>query len=312
MAKKRVFIIYTGGTLGMQKTERGFRPVPNWFEEQLVSLPELHSAEMPEYELLEYSPLLDSSDILPEHWARMAQDIAERYDQFDGFVVLHGTDTMAYTAAALHYLLEDLSKPVIVTGSQIPLSEPSSDAPANVRNAIYAAAHSGLQQVGLLFHRQILAGNYATKFSAQALDGFASPNAKPLWQWQEEFLSLPTSEPSSAEVAPLKIKPLAPKRVTVVTFHPGMEFKLVGHWLDQAWDAVILHSFGAGNIPQHPLLLDMLRQLANRGVKLYNCTQCLEGEVQTKYASGYLMAEMGVISCGKQTLEATLVQAHLA
>lgn len=309
MTRKRVLIIYTGGTLGMQKTERGFRPVPNWLAEQLASLPALHTQEMPTYELIEYSPLLDSSDILPEHWANIANDIAKNYQQFDGFVVLHGTDTMAYTAAALHYLLENLSKPVIITGSQIPLSEENSDAPANIRNALYAAAYSGLQQVGLLFHRRLLAGNYATKFSAQALDGFASPNADPLLQWNDEYLQLRPIASSANNH--LKVKPFSPKKVIVLTFHPGMNFELLAAWLKQPWDAVILHSFGSGNIPQNPQLLEILAWLAKQKTTLYNVSQCPHGEVQANYASGYWLAELGVISQGKLSLESSVAFAHI-
>lgn len=316
MSKKRIYILYTGGTLGMKKTERGFRPVANWFGEQLKQLPELHSADMPEFVLHEYSPLLDSSDILPAHWAKMAADIAAHYHEYDGFVVLHGTDTMAYTAAALHYLLAPkLTKPVIITGAQIPLSEPNSDAPANVRNALYAAAYAGLAQVGLLFHCHVLAGQYATKFRAQDLDSFISPNAQPLLSWAGTYLAQSDfNKPDLiAPEAPTSFLPktFVPKKVAVLTFHPGMSFELVGQWLAQSWDCVILHSFGSGNIPQHPLLLAALTAAAKRGVKLINCTQCLEGEVQMKYASGYLMADMGVISAQNKTLEAALAWAHI-
>lgn len=295
----------------MQKTDRGFHPVPNWFEQQLRNLPELAADDMPEFTLHEYSPLLDSSDIRPEHWLAMAEDIAENYEQYDGFVVLHGTDAMAYTAAGLHYLLGDLAKPVIITGAQIPLSEPNSDTLANVRNALYAAAHSDLQQVGLLFQQHIFAAQYATKYSSENLDGFASPNAVPLLEWQEAYLHLQPSTSITKEFAPLQVKPFTPKRVTVVTFHPGMDFKLVANWLKQPWDAVILHSFGAGNIPQHPLLLDTLKTLVEQGVRLYNCSQCKHGRVSAKYSSGVLMAEMGVIPSEDKGLEATLAKAQI-
>lgn len=310
--KKRVYIIYTGGTLGMQKTERGFRPVPNWFEQQLRELDVLNAPDMPEFTFNEYTPLLDSSDIRPEHWLTMAQDIAANYQQYDGFVILHGTDTMAYTAAALHILLENLAKPVIITGAQIPLSEEHSDTVTNVRNALYAAAHSSIKQVGLLFHRRVFLGEYATKYSTASLDGFASPNTKPLLEWPGEYLQLePASNTESASLPDLVVKNFTPKQVTVLTFHPGMNFELIANSLNQPWDAVILHSFGSGNIPQNPLLLNTLAKLSQKGVTLYNCSQCLHGEVATKYASGYLMADMGVIAVGDRTLEATLALAHI-
>src|SRR5690554_4209558 len=127
MAKKQIYVVYTGGTLGMQKTERGFRPVPNWFEQQLRSLLEFNSPEMPGFKLHEYSTLLVTSDIHPQHWQTIAQDIVDNHEYYDGFVVLHGTDTMAYTAAGLHYLLEGLTKPVILTGAQLRSEEHTSE-----------------------------------------------------------------------------------------------------------------------------------------------------------------------------------------
>src|SRR5690554_6940122 len=190
MAKKQIYVVYTGGTLGMQKTERGFRPVPNWFEQQLRSLPEFNSPEMPGFTLHEYSPLLDSSDIHPQHWQSIAQDIVDNYEYYDGFVVLHGTDTMAYTAAGLHYLLESLTKPVILTGAQLAIGEPNTDAVRNVRNALYAAAFSGINQVSLLFDKHLLKSEYATKFDELRINSFAYFNDEPLLAWEEEVLQI--------------------------------------------------------------------------------------------------------------------------
>lgn len=310
--KKRVYVIYTGGTLGMQKTARGFRPVANWFEQQLRSQALLQQANMPEFSLHEYSPLLDSSDIRPEHWLKIAQDIAAHYHHYDGFVVLHGTDTMAYTAAALQHLFKNLAKPVIVTGAQIPFSEPHSDTLTNVRNALYAAAYSELNEVGLLFHQHILPALYATKYSSESLDGFAAPNAAPLVQWSSPYLQLTESCATQRPLAPaLQLHAFTPKRIYVLTIHPGMDFELLAHSLQQPWDGVILYSLGSGNIPQHPLLLESLQALAARGVKLYNCSQCLQGSVSAKYASGYLMAEMGVIASEDKGLEATFAYAQI-
>lgn len=314
MMQKRIYVVYTGGTLGMQKTEQGFRPVANWFEQQLRALPEFNSPEMPEFTLHEYSPLLDSSDIHPQHWQTIAQDIINHYESYDGFVVLHGTDTMAYTAAGLHYLLEGLTKPVILTGAQIPLSEPNTDTILNVRNALYAAAYSGINQVGLLFHKHLLKAEYPTKFDAQSLNGFASFNAEPLLTWSDSLLQLPKSDiqpQSTTNQQPTpKLNKITPKKVGVITFYPGMDFKLLDTYLKQNWDTVILHSFGAGNIPQHPLLWQTLKETVAAGVQLINCTQCAKGEVQIKYASGYKMAELGVLSAGDKTLESTIAWAY--
>lgn len=310
MAKKQIYVVYTGGTLGMQKTERGFRPVPNWFEQQLRSLSEFNSPEMPEFTLHEYSPLLDSSDIHPQHWQTIAQDIIDNYEHYDGFVVLHGTDTMAYTAAGLHYLLESLTKPVILTGAQLAIGEPNTDTIRNVRNALYAAAFSDINQVSLLFDKHLLKAEYATKFDAQNLNGFASFNAEPLLAWTEEFLQLPETLTENKPHSLPKLKELTPKKIGLITFYPGMDFEFLTAYLKQDWHTIILYSFGAGNIPQHPMLWQSLKEAVAAGVQLINCTQCAKGEVQIKYASGYMMAELGVLSAGDKTLESTLAWAY--
>ncbi len=121
MTKKSIYVAYTGGTIGMQRSEQGYIPVSGHLQRQLALMPEFHRPEMPEFTIQEYAPLMDSSDMTPEDWQHIADDIQAHYEDYDGFVILHGTDTMAFTASALSFMLENLSKPVIVTGSQIPL-----------------------------------------------------------------------------------------------------------------------------------------------------------------------------------------------
>lgn len=300
----------------MQKTERGYRPVAHFFEQRLRAQAELHSTDMPEFVVHEYSPLLDSSDIRPEHWQKIAQDIADNYADFDGFVVLHGTDTMAFSAAALHYLLPNLTKPVILTGAQIPLVEPHSDTVNNVRNALFVAANSAMTQVAVLFHRVLLAAPYVTKFDAQSLDGFASPRCAPLLTWQQDFCTYqdikePRKSPHRLGEHAITVTAFTPKKIGILHLYPGMDFELHSAYFQQPWDALILLSFGSGNIPQHPLLQQQLRALSARKVALINCSQCPKGEVEKKYGSGYFMADIGVIFAGDKTLESTLAWAHI-
>ncbi|MEF1219017.1 asparaginase domain-containing protein, partial [Photobacterium damselae] len=139
MERKHIYIAYTGGTIGMQKSDHGYIPVAGFMEKQLASMPEFHRAEMPEFTIHEYAPLIDSSDMTPSDWQRIADDIKANYDKYDGFVILHGTDTMAYTASALSFMFENLDKPVIITGSQIPLAELRSDGQSNLLNALHIA-----------------------------------------------------------------------------------------------------------------------------------------------------------------------------
>ncbi len=139
MQKKSIYVAYTGGTIGMQRSEHGYVPVSGHLQRQLALMPEFHRPEMPDFTIHEYHPLMDSSDMTPEDWQHIADDIRSHYEEYDGFVILHGTDTMAFTASALSFMLENLGKPVIVTGSQIPLAELRSDGQINLLNALYVA-----------------------------------------------------------------------------------------------------------------------------------------------------------------------------
>ncbi|HLV48480.1 MAG TPA: asparaginase domain-containing protein, partial [Aliidiomarina sp.] len=146
-SRKRIYIAYTGGTIGMKKSDHGYIPAPGFLGESIKGMPEFYREEMPAFDLCEYVPLMDSSDMNPSDWQKIAADIALNYDAYDGFVILHGTDTMAYTASALSFMFENLGKPVIVTGSQIPLAALRSDGQTNLLNALYLAAHFPIHEV---------------------------------------------------------------------------------------------------------------------------------------------------------------------
>ena len=178
--KKRIYIAYTGGTIGMLKSADGYAPMSGYLGEQMAAMPELRADVMPEYTIAEYPTLLDSANMAPEHWSMIAQDIAQHYDEYDGFVVLHGTDTMAYTASALSFMLQHLAKPVIVTGSQIPLCEVRNDARENIITALAIVANFDIPEVTLFFGNTLFRGCRSVKISAIGLDAFASPNFPPL------------------------------------------------------------------------------------------------------------------------------------
>ena len=173
---KRVLIIYTGGTIGMTRTENGYAPRAGYFRAALDAIPDLRAPEMPEWEFYELSPLLDSSNMTVREWNCIAELIAQKYDDYDGFVVLHGTDTMAYTASALSFMLGGLDKPVVLTGSQIPLCEIRSDGRDNLITALLIAGEGIVREVCLYFGGKLLRGNRATKYSADGLIAFVSPN----------------------------------------------------------------------------------------------------------------------------------------
>ena len=178
--KKRIYVAYTGGTIGMKKSAQGYIPVDGHLTDSINALPEFHRDEMPSFTINEYQPLIDSSNMTPSDWQRIADDIKEHYDEYDGFVVLHGTDTMAYTSSALSFMFENLNKPIIVTGSQIPLSQLRSDGQVNVLNSLYIAANYPINEVGLFFNNKLYRGNRSIKAYADGFDAFDSPNMSPL------------------------------------------------------------------------------------------------------------------------------------
>src|SRR3989442_636269 len=178
--RKRVYIAYTGGTIGMKLTRAGYCPEPGYLQKQMAEMPELRNASIPEFTIREYAPLLDSSNMTPREWVKIARDIAENYRRYDGFVVLHGTDTMAYTASALPFMLRGLGKPVIITGSQIPLCEVRNDARENLITSLLIAAGYNIPEVCLYFGGKLLRGCRAVKVSADGFQAFASPNLPPL------------------------------------------------------------------------------------------------------------------------------------
>ena len=174
--KKRLYIAYTGGTIGMKASPNGFVPESGYLSETINSMSDFFHSEMPEFEIHEYDALIDSSNISPQVWRALAEDIQQRYHDFDGFIILHGTDTLSYTASALSFMFENLSKPVIITGSQIPLSQLRSDARANLLNALYIAAHHPINEVCVFFNNQLLRGNRSTKQHVDGFGAFISPN----------------------------------------------------------------------------------------------------------------------------------------
>ena len=154
--KKKIYVAYTGGTIGMKSSENGYIPVKGHLTTSIKQMPDFYREEMPDFTIHEYLPLIDSSNMTPSDWQRIADDIAENYDDYDGFVVLHGTDTMAYTSSALSFMFENLAKPVIVTGSQIPFSQLRSDGQVNLLNSLFIAANYPINEVGLFLTTSFL------------------------------------------------------------------------------------------------------------------------------------------------------------
>lgn len=258
---------------------------------------------------------LDSSSIGPRHWAALAKAIADHYAAYTGFVILHGTDTLAYTASALSFLLHGLDKPVVLTGSQKPLSALNSDAPANTINALtVAGASPGLPGVSLCFADVLLRGNRATKVSVDHKHAFDSPNAPPLGDFGVEAgdfspspLPLPSPPPSSpfwAETRPLK------ESVVLLPLTPGLRAETLRHILAaEGVEGYVLRSFGAGNAPEDPAFLAALAEATQAGKVLVNTTQCLSGGVRLgAYGASLGLLEAGVVSGHDMTPEAAVTK----
>ncbi len=310
--KKSVYIAYTGGTVGMRKTPDGYAPAPGYLREQLAAMPELQNELVPEYTINEYTPLLDSSNMTPDDWLKIAQDIAAHYGEYDGFIVLHGTDTMAYTASALPFMLQGLAKPVILTGSQIPLCQVRNDARANLVTVmmIMAAANFAIPEVCLYFGDQLLRGCRSVKVDADGFHAFASPNFPPLGtvgididiNWS---LVLPAPHAPSG----LEVKALSDSQVGALRLFPGIPAKVVSNLLQPPLKGLVLEAYGVGNGPTNPQFLAALQAATERGVVIVDCSQCLKGAVNLgEYATGSALAKAGVISGYDMTAEAALAK----
>lgn len=310
MQKKSIYVAYTGGTIGMQRSENGYIPVSGHLQQQLAMMPEFHRPEMPDFTIHEYQPLIDSSDMTPQDWQAIADDIAANYDSYDGFVILHGTDTMAFSASALSFMLENLAKPVIVTGSQIPLAELRSDGQQNLLNALFVAANYPINEVSLFFNNTLFRGNRTTKAHADGFNAFASPNLAPLLEAGIHIrrLNTPSIMPGTGA---LKVHPITPQPVGVVTIYPGISADVVRNFLRQPVKALILRSYGVGNAPQNEEFLQELAAASQRGIVVVNLTQCMSGKVNMGgYATGNALAHAGVISGADMTVESALTKLH--
>jgi L-asparaginase len=306
-----VMVIYTGGTVGMIRDSRGAL-VPFDFSLILQHLPAIRSLRL-ELRVLSFEDPIDSSNVAPAHWQKMAEIIGAYYDGVDGFVILHGTDTMAYTASALSFMLRGLAKPVICTGAQLPISEPRSDARENLITAleIAAAGKNGrpvVSEVCIYFEYELLRGNRTKKAESEHFDAFRSENYPPLAvagvkiEYNEKAL-LPPGER-------LSIQPRVDNSVSILKLFPGVHPNVVSSALNvPELKAVILETFGSGNAPTDPVFLRAVEKAVARGMLIVNVSQCAGGTVvQGKYETSRSLAQLGVISGRDMTTEAAVTK----
>jgi len=316
----RVLVLYTGGTIGMRSGPRGYEPMPGFLREQLGRLPQFHDPSRAplttprgrydrrvHFEIIEHDPLLDSSSMSVENWIRIGLDIQTHYEDFDGFVVLHGTDTMAYTASALSFMLGGLGKPVVLTGSQIPLSELRNDAIDNVLDALVFAGLFEIPEVMVYFHHQLLRGNRCRKVDAQSFDAFRSSNFPPLATVGVD-IEVAWHRVRPKPKAPLDVVPFQARNVAALRLFPGMTGALLSRFLGEGMQGLVLETYGAGNGPDRPDLLGALREASDAGVVIVNVSQCPRATVKPSYAAGQALAEAGVVSGRDMTAEAALTK----
>jgi L-asparaginase len=317
--RKRVYIAYTGGTIGMNRTRGGYCPEPGYLQRQMAQMPELEHPSMPAYTIHEYAPLLDSSNMTPAEWVKIAHDIDAHYARYDGFVVLHGTDTMAYTASALPFMLHGLGKPVIITGSQIPLCEVRNDARENLITSLLIAAKYDIPEVCLYFGGKLLRGCRSVKVSASGFAAFDSPNVPPLGtvgidiEINRDLVRTPKLG-RGARRAPerLRVDDFGSAVVSALRLFPGISPELLRNVLRPPLQGLVLEAYGVGNGPDHDrAFLAALEEATARGVVIVDCTQCLEGTVDLgEYATGSALARAGVISGRDMTAEAALAKLY--
>jgi L-asparaginase len=310
--RSKVLIIYTGGTFGMSHDKDGAL-IPFDFSEILEHLPTLKTMGL-ELTVISFEVPIDSSNINPAHWKLLAQIIFDNYTQHDGFVVLHGTDTMAYTASALSFMLEGLSKPVILTGAQLPISEPRSDARENLITALEIASAKNehgpiVPEVCIYFDYELLRGNRSKKVESMQFDAFDSGNYPPLAKAGVK-IDYNYSVIHKADNQDLKLHTEFDSNIAIIKLFPGLSKTLVQSIANTPnLKALIIETYGSGNAPTDGWLIEVLNEIIEQGVIVLNISQCPGGMViQGRYETSKELQRVGVISGADMTVEAAVTK----
>ena len=312
--KSSILLIYTGGTIGMKEdpTVQALRPFD--FSQILEEVPELGKFAC-RIDSHTFDPLIDSSDVEPSFWVELVGLIEEKYDEYDGFVILHGTDTMAYSASALSFMIEALTKPVIFTGSQLPIGAPRTDGKENLISSVEIASgkdsegHALVPEVCICFDNVLIRGNRATKINSDNFRAFRSDNLPPLAEAgiNIRYNTSLIRKPEAWDTRPIFHKTLD-TRVSILKIHPGITPIVVRNILcGEGTRAVIIETYGAGNAPSKEWFLSIVKEASAMGKILLNITQCQAGSVNMDiYATGKSLKEAGVINGHDSTTESAL------
>lgn len=315
LPRPRILLIYTGGTIGMTENPETGTLEPFDFKHLMDNVPKVRRLDY-EIDNFQFEVPIDSSAMNPSHWDDIAHVIEDKYDDYDGFVVLHGTDTMAYTASALSYMLENLGKPVVITGSQLPIGEVRTDGEENLITSIQVAAARDedgvpmLQEVAILFENYLWRGNRASKYSADNFNAFHSSNFPRLAKiglgitFRTDVLLRP------APGSHLTVHYGMDQNVAYLNLFPGITEKMVRYILAApGLKGLVMKTFGAGNAPTDGWFLDAVRDAVEKGLVIVNITQCGNGKVDPhRYRTGNMLYSAGVVSGHDLTSEAAITK----
>ncbi|MCI9608376.1 MAG: asparaginase [Muribaculaceae bacterium] len=312
--RPKLLIIYTGGTIGMIENPATRTLQPFDFTHLIDNVPKVRKLNY-EIDNISFNPPIDSSDMSPEHWVEIAMAIERNYRAYDGFVVLHGTDTMAYTASALSFMLENLSKPVIITGSQLPIGEVRTDGEENLITALQIAASvtptgaPTVQEVAILFENYLWRGNRSTKMSADNFNAFKSNNYPALAKIGLGIHFNNDALYRLIEHRPLRTHYNMDSAVMFIDLFPGLTEQTLRHQLNTPGiKGIVLKTYGAGNAPTEAWFTDAIRDAVDRGVVIINVTQCVNGGVHKRYQAGDALAASGAVSGHDITAEAAITK----
>lgn len=317
MRTNKVLLIYTGGTIGMGRNPRTGALEPLDFNHLVTALPEFEQIEA-SVDVHTFTAPIDSSNVSPKEWALMVRIISDHFDEYDGFVILHGTDTMAYTASALSFMLENLTKPVILTGSQLPMGQLRTDGKENLITSIELASCYRKQspedeeevpavaEVCIFFNGYLLRGNRATKCSADGFYAFKTFNYPHLCEAGVDFVFRDPYILKRDFTKPVIPHFVMDSHVLVFSLFPGIHESLVRHIFSYpGLRGIVMRTFGSGNAPQEAWLLKILKDATSRGVVIVNVSQCESGTVEMgRYDTGFFLQKAGVISGYDSTVEA--------
>lgn len=303
---KTIYVIYTGGTIGMQKHANGYSPAPGLLEEKINKILSFNkSSNIPNYIINSYVPLIDSSDMNIEVINKIGCDIYDNYDKYDGFVILHGTDTMVYTATALSFMLTKLTKPIILTGAQEPITEVKSDSIDNFLNSLcFAANFPDIHEVCICFGGKLLRGNRAIKFSTKKYEAFLTPNCPVIYEATDK--TKVGSKDGSILTKPNFCKLINKCKIDTLYLFPGFSRDLLKQRL-LSLDALVIVGYGLGNAPTDSEFLKILSDAVQAGKILVCCSQCPHNLAQSSiYESGKKLEGAGVVNLYDITLAAAI------